>query len=299
MSDSAQRALDTLIDDFHAQERIRVWSLVITIFGDAINPRGGELWLGSLQELMDRIRIEPSAVRAAMSRLTADGWLTRIKHGRKSYYRLADAGLAEFADATRAIYAPRRHTWSGKWSIIVLNGRAGDEREARRRELRAAGFGALAPNILLRPESLEDTDTLSKGPDEIVFQSNLDKQSDATKLIKHGWMLSDLEGLSAELVSKFSMLYEALRESGPLDPVSAMAARSLVIHDFRRLALRVPHLPAELLPESWTGDEARALVASVYRVLAGPSEQWLDGCLDSHDARIPAPEFSIARRFEL
>ena len=79
MSKSFERELDVLVDGFHSQERLRIWPLAITVFGDSVLPRGGEFWLGSLQELMQRLRIEPNALRAAMSWLTADGWLTRAK----------------------------------------------------------------------------------------------------------------------------------------------------------------------------------------------------------------------------
>lgn len=297
MSDSAHDELERLIDDFHAQERIRVWSLVITIFGDAVIPRGGELWLGSLQELMDRMRVEPSALRAAMSRLTADGWLTRLRLGRKSYYRLAEAGESEFADAARKIYAPQRREWSGKWTIVVLTTRAGDAREARRRQLRSEGFGALAPTVFLRPDSVENGTAASIGSDEIVFHSRLDKQSDVACLIVQSWQLSGVESNYAKLIDKFAALEETLGRGVDLDPLSAMVARTLVIHSFRRMALRDPVLPSELMPETWKGEEARALVSSIYRMLAASSESWLDGCSNSKGERIPIPEFGIAERF--
>ncbi|MEX3009086.1 PaaX family transcriptional regulator C-terminal domain-containing protein [Hoeflea sp. TYP-13] len=297
MSDSATKELEALIDDFHSQERIRVWSLVITIFGDAVIPRGGELWLGSLQALMDRLRIEPSALRAAMSRLTADGWLTRLRLGRKSFYRLAEAGEAEFAEAALKIYAPRRSEWSGEWTIIVLSGRAGEERETRRRELRADGFGALGPTVFLRPDNIGNTCMPDTLPGEMIFHSRLDSKSDATKLISQTWQLSEVEKHYSKLIATFSPLERTLGKGVDLDPLSAMAARSLLIHHFRRMALRDPVFPAELTPKNWQGDEARKLVSTIYRRLAAPSECWLDGCLNSSGHPIAAPGFDIAKRF--
>ncbi|MCP4318058.1 MAG: phenylacetic acid degradation operon negative regulatory protein PaaX [Hyphomicrobiales bacterium] len=297
MSDSALQELETLIDDFHSQERIRVWSLVITIFGDAVIPRGGELWLGSLQELMDRLRIEPSALRAAMSRLTADGWLTRLRLGRKSYYRLAEAGEAEFAEAARKIYAPRRREWSGEWTIVVLSGRAGDERETRRRQLRAKGFGALAPTVFVRPDNVENSGESLIGADQFVFHSRLDENSDAAKLIVQTWQLFEVENHYGKLIDTFSALEQSLGSGADLDPLSAMVARCLLIHKFRRMALRDPVFPTELMSASWKGDAARTLVSSIYRMLAASSESWLDSCLNSEGQQIPKPEFGIAERF--
>src|SRR5712664_1058531 len=71
------------------REPSRTGSIVITVFGDAIVPRGGSVWLGTLLEFFEGLAIDSGVVRTAMSRLAADGWLTREKVGRNSFYRLA------------------------------------------------------------------------------------------------------------------------------------------------------------------------------------------------------------------
>jgi phenylacetic acid degradation operon negative regulatory protein len=298
MSESFYRELEVLVDGFHAQERLRVWSLVITIFGDAVLPRGGEFWLGSLQELMQRLRIEPNALRAAMSRLTADGWLTRLRVGRKSFYQLADAGEAEFATGTEKIYTPKQQRSSEGWTIIVLTGEAGAGRDARRAHLRAAGFGSLSPTVFIRPGktgAMSDTDKLAG---DLEFQSNLSEASNAPALISHAWPLETIEAGYRELIDSFTPLGKALEAGFAPDPLSAMAARSLLIHNFRRAALRDPNFPATMRPLDWKGDTARSLVSDIYRRLAGPSEQWLDICRNSSGKPIGKPEFDIAQRFE-
>ena len=57
----------------------------------------------------------------------------------------------------------------------------------------------------------------------------------------------------------------------PQTPLDAMAARTLLVHRWRRIVLRWPELPA-----SWTGIDARARVAEAWRALLPPSEAWLD-----------------------
>lgn len=52
-----------------------------------------------------------------------------------------------------------------------------------------------------------------------------------------------------------------------------MAARTLLIHHWRRIALRDPGLPAALLPRDRTGEAARNQV----RRLLPDSEVWLGG----------------------
>ncbi|MCX7742379.1 MAG: phenylacetic acid degradation operon negative regulatory protein PaaX, partial [Tepidimonas sp.] len=37
---------------FARQDRVQAGSLIVTVFGDAVLPRGARLWLGSLIELL-------------------------------------------------------------------------------------------------------------------------------------------------------------------------------------------------------------------------------------------------------
>ena len=77
------------------REPSRTGSIVITVFGDAIVPRGGSVALGTLLEFFAAIDVDSSVVRTAMSRLTADGWFEREKVGRNSFYRLVQRELEE------------------------------------------------------------------------------------------------------------------------------------------------------------------------------------------------------------
>src|SRR3978361_1434637 len=83
------------------REPSRTGSIVITVFGDAIVPRGGSVWLGTLLEFFRTIDIDSGVVRTAMSRLAADGWLERQRVGRNSFYRLVKKGRQTFDAATK------------------------------------------------------------------------------------------------------------------------------------------------------------------------------------------------------
>src|ERR1700743_2332906 len=96
-------------------EPSRTGSIVITLFGDAIVPRGGSVWLGALLSFSDTIDIENGVVRTAMSRLAADGWLERNKVGRNSFYRLVKKGRQTFDTATRHIYDTQVSDWTGRF----------------------------------------------------------------------------------------------------------------------------------------------------------------------------------------
>ncbi len=53
----------------------RAKSLVMTLFGDVITPHGGEVWLGSLIELLAPFGISDRLVRTSVYRLAEEGWL--------------------------------------------------------------------------------------------------------------------------------------------------------------------------------------------------------------------------------
>src|SRR3954449_12004731 len=88
------------------REPSRTGSIVITVFGDAIVPRGGSVWLGTLLEFFGELDIDAGVVRTAMSRLATDGWFERHKVGRNSFYRLGASGGRTFGIRPKQIYCP-------------------------------------------------------------------------------------------------------------------------------------------------------------------------------------------------
>ena len=129
-------AVARALDNFQARPPMRAWSLIITLYGDAIVPRGGSLWLGSLVKVMSLFNIDAGHVRTAMSRLTADGWLTREKAGRNSYYRLTrrEEGSFNRRDATHLF----RPCAGVRWPSAAGPARP----RSRRPTFRAPGAGA-------------------------------------------------------------------------------------------------------------------------------------------------------------
>ena len=55
--------VETLLDAFHERTPIRAGSLIVTVFGDAVVPRGGVLSLSSLHDIMRAFRISDTLVQ--------------------------------------------------------------------------------------------------------------------------------------------------------------------------------------------------------------------------------------------
>ena len=119
----------------------RIASFIVTLWGDAVAPRGGSLWLGTLQAVLDRFGCTPGQVRTAMSRLTEEGWLIRNRVGRLSFYRLGPRGEAVFTQASARIYAGAQPAWDGRFALV----QPGDPEEVPL--LDAALFGHLGSSL--------------------------------------------------------------------------------------------------------------------------------------------------------
>ncbi len=276
----AVAALEGLIDRLHAQGRPRVWSLVITVFGDAIVPRGGRVALSVLQDLMTRLRIEPGALRTAMSRLAADHWVMREKDGRNSFYSLAEEGRHAFDLATRRIYAAGPPAWQGEWTVAVPPANGEGRNPQRDHWLHNNGFVRAGAGSWVRLETGDaDGDELLPA-DLLVIRGNALHIPGETGSL---WGLPTIADAYRNFMHEVTPLTETLRDGVSLNPLEAMAARTLVVHGWRKIILRDPGLPAALLPQDWPGEDARTMVRAVYGRLAGPSEGWLDA------AGVPPP----------
>ncbi|MEJ2375216.1 MAG: phenylacetic acid degradation operon negative regulatory protein PaaX [Pseudolabrys sp.] len=280
-----------LVDQFHRKPPVRAWSLIVTLYGDAIVPRGGSLWLGSLTEIMALFRIDAGHVRTAMSRLTADGWLERVKVGRNSYYRLSRRGQGSFMEATRRIYFAHAPAFDGKLRIALL-GPAIGERARLRKRLEEAGFAALSPTAFVawaKPPKLPDK--------EGVFIVDAEAGDEVVTLADAAWKLGPIAQGYRAFIDRFTPLEKALGNGDTLSEADALVARTLLIHEFRRIVLRDPGLPAVLLPADWPGRDARALTARIYRRIVGRAEGYLDTHASRQDGPLPPPGPDFPARF--
>lgn len=289
-ADRARAALDALIDDLNGParrpgERLRVWSVAMTVFGDAVVPRGGVVRLGALAQITDRLGIENNALRTAMSRLAIDGWLERERLGRRSYYRLTASGLDATLAASALIYSAHGPAWRGEWQAAMPTGAVALSADDRER-LGEAGFHANCETLFVRPWNDEMPPLAARIP---VALFRLRAQSPDGDLRLANPAAGELDRQYDEARRLFAPLAHALEGGAALGPLDAMVARTLLIHVWRRIVLKDVRLPDELRGPDWPGHEARRLVADLYANLLPASEQWLDDCDGAPAGRLPPP----------
>lgn len=267
-------------------------SLVVTVFGDSVAPHGGRVWLGSLIRLLAPFGISERLVRTSVYRLVQENWLRAEAHGRRSDYLLTDYGRRQFEAATRHIYSSERPAWDGRWRLVMAppGTLAAREREHLRDALAWRGFGALGPGVYIHPsadlaravEALDVEDFPHLRKKLFALEGEPLREVDPLRLVRSAWDLSVLSGA----YGAFARRYRRARPAA--SPEEAFMQRTLLVHEYRRLLLRDPELPDELLPPDWHGRTARALFTQLYRGLASRSEAHLREHLRTAEGRYPA-----------
>ena len=301
-ADSAPEAADAvvaaLLQEARGSDRLRAGSFIITAFGDVVAPRGGTLSLASLIRFLASFGINDSQVRTAVSRLVADGWLAGSRRGRNSFYSLTEPGGRRFAAATRRIYDAGELEWEGRWQVVICP-EPGPKREALRRELGWAGFGAMAPGLFLHPNPPEGA---AEAALEAVGLTGRVLVIDGSRALaalpetlhlmaESCWALDGLAAAYTAFTDRFAGLAAALAAgpARPPAPEAALQARVLLIHDYRRALLRDPLLPHDFLPADWPGHAARRRAQEIYRALAPAAEAGAELVLRGPDGALPPP----------
>src|SRR5262252_8851327 len=273
------------------REPSRTGSIVITVFGDAIVPRGGSVALATLLEFFEALDIDATVVRTAMSRLTADGWFERNKVGRNSFYRLVEKGRLTFDIATRHIYDPPPSDWTGRFELLLIGN--AEDRDASREALKNAGFGSPVSGVWVAPSGVPIPEEASKA---IRLEVSAEDDS-GRRLLSESWPLDRTAEAYLKFTKTFAPLSDWLGRGEALSGIDAFTARILLIHHYRRVVLRDPLLPHALLPKDWPGQAARKLCGDIYRALLAKSEQWLDRHGTNEAGVLPQAGRNLLRRF--
>jgi len=239
----------------------RAPAFIVTLYGDAIEPRGGTLWMGDLVTCCAQQGISESLVRTAVSRLVAAGKLLGERIGRKSYYRLTEPAQTEFKEAARVLYAPPPQARG--WLIAP----AADEPLPD-------GWALMGQRTAIAP----NRDDITRLPGPLLSAETIQDPEGWPKLAADLWELDSVAERYLRFLSRFKSLASLLGEgAGQLDVSGdqALALRLQLVHHYRLAALRDPRLPREALPARWPGVEARRLFVTAYLALADAADAYV------------------------
>ncbi len=295
----------SLVDEFRSRPTLRAGSLITTVFGDSIAPRGGTVWLGSLINAMNEFGISERLVRTSVFRLARDGWLGANQVGRRSFYSLSNEGRQKFEQATHRIYGEPRLDWSGEWTLVLLSGLDAVRREAVRKELSWLGFGATSTSLMAHPAAdLDDLKNLLARlsvQDAVVVMTGRtpdESQDEAMRdLVRNSWNLEEIDDRYQQFLGRFEPVRKSVRRNGKLSPKNAFQIRTLLIQEYRKILLRDPLLPSEMLPDDWHGLHAYQLCRDLYRSVFQVADEFLTETMETSNGPMPPPSAEFFKRF--
>ncbi|MEQ8207629.1 MAG: phenylacetic acid degradation operon negative regulatory protein PaaX [Woeseia sp.] len=298
-------AARALVDEFRSRPVQRAGSLIITLYGDAIAPRGGTVWIGSLIRVLADFGISERLVRTSMYRLAKDGWLVADQIGRRSYYQLTEDGAERFHEATQRIYGEPRQSWSGEWCLVLTGAVSSEQRDAVRKELSWLGFGPVSVDVMARPApDIEDLETMLARvgvADEVVVMCARATESQRNDVlinfVRNSWNLADIEARYEVFSERFQPVLAAVRKANVVEPCIAFQIRTLLLQEYRKLLLRDPILPAELLPKRWHGLQAYQLCRELYIKVHAAADEYLSATMETADSPLPLPMPEFYERF--
>lgn len=268
------------------ENNLNTRSMIFTLYGDYIRYYGGEIWIGSLIRLMQAFGHNAQAIRAAISRMSKQGWVEAKKVGNKSYYSLTTRGKKRMDEAAQRIFKLQAQEWDGKWRMLIYS--IPEEKRSVRDELRKelvwSGFGSLTYSCYLSPNPLEEqvNDMIARyqiEPYVDFFVSTYDGPQQNHDLVSRCWNIAEINQKYQQFIEGYSQKYVIDKNKlskGQMSDVDCFVERTKLVHEYRKFLFVDPGLPDELLPRDWLGEYAAALFKDYYRLLAQPASRFFE-----------------------
>ena len=261
-------------------------SALFDLYGDHLLHRGGIAPVAALIRLLEPLGVRGPAVRTAISRMAAQGWLQPVDvdtaTGPMPGYALTHRARVRLDEAGARIYRTGTD-WDGRWHVRVLAPIAERSRRERvRNQLRFLGMAPVSDSTWVSPHHSVEADQLLAEEDleavsltttdvapvpvllEAFDVAGLARAYDAWLAEAAGLLASAGHGVVAEPVS---------------DEVGAFVVRSELVHSWRKFLFSDPGLPAALLPADWPGRRAAAFFDEHAARLLPATNRFIDQCL--------------------
>ncbi len=299
--------LKQIIEDFIHHETFSGTSLIMTVMGDSIFHRGGTISLASLIQIMEILGLTERSVRTAVFRLVQNGWLVSEKIGRTSYYKITESSRQRFINADQKIYNITHPEWDQKWDLVLLSSVELEDKIILKKELEWLGFGNIATNVMAYPgcdqQKLQSLiRNLNMSEQVVLFKAEtLDLWNESFPTVKRmvatNWPVLELKEKYEKFTQDFREIYLLLENESEIDPIQAFQIRTLLIHQYRRILLKDPDLPYELLPNDWPALSAQNLSNNLYHLVFNASEEYFTEIARTAEGKMPQAKPQFYKRF--
>ncbi|EMI8346383.1 phenylacetic acid degradation operon negative regulatory protein PaaX [Acinetobacter baumannii] len=306
MSMSAK--IQQIIDSVVKNETLSGTSLISTIFGDSVLHRGGNISLASLIQLLELFGFNDRAVRTSVFRLVKNDWLCSDKIGRTSFYRITDSSRSTYLQAEQRIYNDQMKEWDHYWDLILMSSLDTENKALLKKELEWLGFANISTNLMAYPGcnrielqrllvdlNMSEQVVVFKAETLQLFNNSVDTIG---RMLRTNWPIDELRQRYLQFLDIFREIGVLLmQENEQLEPVQAFQIRTLLIHYYRRILLKDPALPLELLPTDWPAISARTLSMNIYKKVFEPADEYFLSVVATAEGPMPNATAHYWRRF--
>lgn len=272
---------------------LRPQAAMLTLYGDYLLSRGGEIGIGSLIKLLGNLGLSQQAVRSAVSRMCRAELLKVRRVGRKSYYSLTEDGHSLLTKGAQRIFERKNTHWDGSWNIVTYSipEQRRQARDRLRLELNWMGYGTLSEATWISPYDLTKevgdlAERLQIKEYVQIFQAESQGFTDAKKIVSLGWDLSRIHAKYASFIEKYQPKLEdhlrRFRAGEAIEPSECFVESFSLIHEYRKLPFFDPDLPKELLSEDWLRPKAAALFHEYRDLLANSANEYFDSVFEEY-----------------
>ncbi|MEL0438815.1 PaaX family transcriptional regulator C-terminal domain-containing protein [Phycobacter sp. K97] len=257
MSTEQNQWFDASVAQLNDPQNLRVWSIIVSLFGDLAQKEGAQISGGALTRIITPMGIKPEAIRVALHRLRKDGWIESARSGRASVHYLTPFGRSQSAAVTPRIYE-RNPPAPTDWHLLISEEGAGQD---------------TLEDVLFLPNYVAVNRHTALGHGRIP--GNLDDllAIEVSDISVPDWLKDRL--FPQDLQEACETLDRALNDiTAPpagLDAAQIATLRTLIVHRWRRIVLRHPGLPPLFHPTSWTGESCRSRVFALLDSLPSPA----------------------------
>jgi phenylacetic acid degradation operon negative regulatory protein len=253
-------------------------SALFDLYGDHLLSRGRQAPVAAIVRCLGALGIAPPAVRTAVSRMVRQDWLVAVRSPTGPGYALTPRALRRLDEAAARIYRTRDEPWDGQWHLLALDRiRDRSRRERVRVGLNYLGYGAIDDTtwIAARPSTelaaLMATEAVTAEPFTAVHDG------DTLAMVRRVW---DLDALAASYDGWLVQAHEIVSGVDPQgSDEAAFAARSQLVHEWRKFLFTDPRLPEQLLSDDWAGLRGARYFDEQASQLLPAAGRFIDSCL--------------------